>query len=73
VLPRIFDPFYTTKEAGQGTGLGLSIAQQIAVEHGGRIEVENRAGQGVTFTIALPAVEPGVGTPAAAYTRDRLG
>ena len=53
-LPRIFDPFFTTKEVGQGTGLGLSIAQGIVEKHGGRFEVDNRPGDGVTFSVALP-------------------
>ena len=53
-LPRIFDPFFTTKEVGQGTGLGLSIAQGIVEKHGGRLEVGNRPGDGVTFSVVLP-------------------
>lgn len=53
-LAHIFDPFFTTKEVGHGTGLGLAVASRIITEHGGHIEVENRAAGGVTFYIYLP-------------------
>ena len=53
-LPKIFDPFYTTKQRGHGTGLGLSIALEIIQKHGGTIAVETEAGTGTTFTIELP-------------------
>jgi two-component system NtrC family sensor kinase len=56
-LPRIFDPFYTTKEAGKGTGLGLSIAYKIVTQHGGRIEARSTPGEGTVVTVTLP-VEP---------------
>jgi signal transduction histidine kinase len=51
-LPRIFEPFYTTRL--KGTGLGLSISHGIVEQHGGRIEVESKVGRGSTFTIWLP-------------------
>jgi signal transduction histidine kinase/ActR/RegA family two-component response regulator len=50
----IFQPFFTTKEAGRGTGLGLSICRQIAQEHGGDIFLESRPGHGALFRLALP-------------------
>ncbi|MBF0140389.1 MAG: HAMP domain-containing protein [Magnetococcales bacterium] len=50
----IFDPFHTTKDPGKGTGLGLFITHQIIDEHGGKIRVESKAGQGATFKIKLP-------------------
>ena len=56
-LPRIFDPFYTTKEPGKGTGLGLSIAYKIVAQHGGRIEARSTPGMGTAVTVTLP-VEP---------------
>lgn len=54
VLPRIFDPFYTTKPIGTGTGLGLSLSYGIIQKHGGKIDVETEMGQGTTFRITLP-------------------
>ncbi|MBU3057487.1 DAHL domain-containing protein [Pseudomonas indica] len=54
LLPRIFDPFVTTKEIGKGTGLGLSIAYQIVQDHGGALTVESTPGTGTCFTLSLP-------------------
>jgi len=54
-IPRLFDPFYTTKRPGGGTGLGLSICLSIVREHGGTIEAEALPGGGSAFTVYLPA------------------
>ena len=56
VLPKIFEPFVTTKERGKGTGLGLTVVLGIVQEHGGSITVESTPGQGTTFTLLLPRV-----------------
>jgi PAS domain S-box-containing protein len=53
-LPRLYDPFFTTKEVGEGTGLGLSICHNIVSAHGGDIQVTSTPGQGTTFRVLLP-------------------
>ncbi len=57
-LPRIFDPYFTTKE--RGTGLGLTSVYSIVHRHGGQVEVSSVAGRGATFTIYLPAFDGNV-------------
>ena len=52
---KIFEPFFTTKPNGAGTGLGLAIALDIVHEHGGTIQVRNRASAGACFMIEFPA------------------
>lgn len=56
-LPRIFDPFFSTKK--QGTGLGLAIAHTIIEQHGGEIRAESTPGNGSTFRIRLPLKKEG--------------
>jgi PAS domain S-box-containing protein len=58
VLPRVFDPFYTTKAVGKGTGLGLAITYGIVQEHGGTVLAANNPKRGAVFTIELPAAPP---------------
>jgi len=62
--PRLFDPFFSTKESG--TGLGLSIAARIIERHGGVIKFQAKPQQGTVFSIVLPAAknEPGLKIPA---------
>ncbi len=54
VLPRIWDPFFTTKDVGEGTGLGLSIVHELVERHGGTIDCQTKLGEGTTFTVRLP-------------------
>jgi two-component system NtrC family sensor kinase len=54
VLDKIFQPFFTTKPAGQGTGLGLSLSYDIIKAHGGELKVETTEGGGSEFIIRLP-------------------
>jgi signal transduction histidine kinase len=65
LLPKIFQPFFTTKGTAKkgeakGTGLGLAICKEIVEHHQGRIEVESSLGKGTTFTLYLPATATGV-------------
>jgi C4-dicarboxylate-specific signal transduction histidine kinase len=55
-MPYLFEPFHTTKPAGEGMGLGLAISHGIVVEHGGEIIIENRVEGGVRVTIQLPRI-----------------
>lgn len=55
VQQKIFQPFFTTKPAGEGTGLGLSLSyDSVTKSHGGTLTVESQAGQGTTFVVTLP-------------------
>lgn len=57
VLPRIFDPFYTTKPIGKGTGLGLSLSYGIIQKHHGNMTVHTEVGKGSTFRVTLPILQ----------------
>lgn len=54
LVDRIFEPFFTTRAHANGTGLGLAICNEIAHEHGGRIELRDNDGAGATFCLTLP-------------------
>lgn len=59
VLPRLFEPFFTTAGPGGGTGLGLSIVRDIVERHRGRVWAERRPFAGAVFHVALPVVAEG--------------
>jgi signal transduction histidine kinase len=58
VLPKIFEPYFTTKGPRQGTGLGLNIVQRLIKEGKGALHVHTRQGEGTAFTIYLPSAKP---------------
>ncbi len=58
-LARVFDPFFSTKVSG--SGLGLPVTRRIIEEHGGRIDVQSREGEGTTFIFRLPALRAQTG------------
>jgi two-component system, NtrC family, sensor kinase len=57
ILPHIFQPWVTTKSAGEGSGLGLSITHDVVTRLGGTVTVSSEAGRGATFVITLPALQ----------------
>lgn len=56
-MTHIYDPFFSTRGAGEGTGLGLSVVRGIMEQHGGRIEAQSQSGRGSTFVLSLPLEE----------------
>jgi two-component system, NtrC family, sensor kinase len=58
LLPRVFDPFFSTKDGSRNTGLGLSIAHKIVNDHGGRLTVDSAVGIGTKFKLVLPVSPP---------------
>jgi signal transduction histidine kinase len=65
-LGRVFEPFFSTKAAGEGTGLGLAISQGIVESLGGELTAANADGGGAVFTVALRVAGAPGGPPAAA-------
>lgn len=53
-IEQIFEPFHTTKPAGEGTGLGLVVCRSIVHDHGGTVAVDSREGEGTRFTLRFP-------------------
>jgi PAS domain S-box-containing protein len=62
-IERIFDPYFTTKEAGEGTGLGLAVVRGIIKAHDGVITVESSLDKGALFEVYLPEIQQEVSTP----------
>jgi signal transduction histidine kinase len=60
ILDKIFEPFFTTKPKGEGTGLGLSLSKRLVEANNGRIDVATQKGEGSTFTLLLPLIDPEV-------------
>jgi signal transduction histidine kinase len=63
-LGRVFDPYYSTKEAGQGTGLGLSVVHGIVSQLGGTVRVESEPERGSCFSVYLPLIDEDEGIKA---------
>ncbi|MBP7620770.1 MAG: PAS domain-containing protein, partial [Gemmatimonadales bacterium] len=59
VLPKVFEPFYTTKGPARGTGLGLAICYGIVADHQGRLDVRSESSRGSVFRMALPIAREG--------------
>jgi len=71
-LPRVAEPFFTTKPRGKGTGLGLSMAKGFAEQSGGALSVESEPGRGTTVTLWIPEAEASLRPPADAQSRERV-
>lgn len=59
LLPRVFEPFFSTKAPGRGTGLGLAQVYGLVLQHEGRVDIRSVVGEGTTVTVWLPAAPPG--------------
>ena len=55
-IPKIFEPYFTTKQGKSGTGLGLYITKKVVEDHNGSIKVDSTPDVGTTFTIRLPLI-----------------
>jgi two-component system NtrC family sensor kinase len=62
IREKIFQPFFTTKPAGEGTGLGLSLCRNVVEEHKGTLALESEPGPGARFTVTLPVLAAAAAT-----------
>lgn len=62
-LPRVMDPFYTTKPIGEGSGLGLAITKRVMFDHDGEVEIESVQGEGTTVRLVFPGAVSADGVP----------
>lgn len=58
IAEKIFDPFFTTKRPGEGSGMGLAMVDSIIKNHGGKILVQTKVGEGSVFSVFLPSADP---------------
>ena len=63
VLPRVMNPFFTTRRSTGGAGLGLALAARIAKDHGGRIEIASERGKGTTVRLLVPCLAAQLSDP----------
>ncbi len=73
VLAKVYDPFFTTKPAGEGTGLGLSMVHGFVNQTGGHIRIHSQPGRGTSVKLYLPVAEPAAATVAMAAKSMPLG
>jgi signal transduction histidine kinase len=57
IMPRLFDPYFTTKEVNEGLGMGLAVVHGIVKEHGGFIKIESTPGKGTMVEVLLPLLK----------------
>lgn len=57
IRQKVFQPFFTTKGAGEGSGIGLTVVRRLTEEHGGRIQVKSETGKGTRFVLDFPRVD----------------
>jgi histidine kinase len=72
ILPKVFQPFFTTKPPNRGTGIGLAVCKHIVEQFGGTIGIESEPGRGTTVTMAIPVAGPETTSPGFGPHRPRF-